>query len=357
MRGWARCSGRPGSFHLGRPQEAKQNLAVAESMLRTMRAGQPERNDIAVALAHVLLLRASIVSSVDFDAAGAMILAEEARELCNAALARNPANVEAMIWRWTSQNTRANALGWQNRMGEVIELQRGQLARASSVPSTPRFSVHRVTLEAASHNSLGDALYYTDDLPGSLEQYREAVAIIEQARRAESASMRGDDPRFLEQLGLFYWNMGGVLSDMSRGAEADTALAHSTRVLERSIEYGSNDRTDRLLQSVRLQHAMVLSELGEPAKAIELGRSSVANRERRLAAQPTDRERHRDLAVGLRPLGDIYMAAKDPDAACATYGSARAAWQAIEKGWGIAQFDRDVELRLLTERLSATCTR
>ena len=50
--------------------------------------------------------------------------------------------------------------------------------------------------------------------------------------------MRGDDPRYLEQLGLIYWNMGGALSDMSRGAEADTALSHSTRVLERSIDYG-----------------------------------------------------------------------------------------------------------------------
>ncbi len=358
--GYARLAevlGAPGSFHLGQPQEAKQNLAVAESMLRQMRARQPERDDIAVALAHVLLLRASIVSSVDFDAAGAMSLAEAARKLCEGALARDPANVEAMLWRWTSQNTLANALGWQNRMAEVIKLQRGELARASSVPSTPGYRVHRVMLEAASHNTLGDALYYTDDLPGSLEEYRRAVAVIEGARREESASMRGDDPRFLEQLGLVYWNMGGALSDLGRGVEADEALSHSTQVLERSIDYGSNDRTDRLLQSVRLQHAMVLSGLGQSAKAIALARASIANREKRLFAQPADRERHRDLAVGLRPLGDVYLAAKAPDAACATYARARTAWQSIEHGWGLAQFDRDVELRLLSERLSTNCTR
>ena len=198
-----------------------------------------------------------------------MRLAESARDLCDAVLTRDPQNAQAMLWRWSSINTLANALGWQNRMPEVVKLQRQQLARAASVPLAVPYVAERVILEANSRNSLGDALYYTDDLDGSLLEYREAARVIEDARRKESLSVRpqGDDPRYLEQLGLIYWNMGGLLSDTNRDPAADESLARSTRMLERSVEYGSNERTERLLQSVRLQHALVLSKLGRDAEA------------------------------------------------------------------------------------------
>jgi len=216
--------------------------------------------------------------------------------------------------------------------------------------------VERTLLEATSGNMLGDALYYTHDLNGALAAYRSAAALIENARRSEREAPhpQADDPRYLEALGLIYWGEGGLLSDTDRNTEADRALTRSTSMLERSIDYGSNDRTERLLQSVRLQHALVLSSLGRHARAIALGEASLANREQRLKQQPGDRERHRDLAVGLRPLGDIYLAARRPGAACASFGRAASIWQSIDHGWGIETFDRDVELKLLNER-TVTC--
>lgn len=358
--GYARLGevlGAPGAFHLGQPQAAKANLAVAERMLAALHSKLPQRDDIAVSLARVLLLQASISSSVDFNAPKATQMAQSAHELCDAVLGHAPRNLEAMLCRWSSQNTLANALGWQNRMPEVVQLMREQLARAPNIPSTPQNKVQRVMLEASTRISLGDALYYTDDMPGSLASYEAAARVIETALRGDNSNTRSseDDPRYLEQLGFVYWDMGGVLADMNRRHEADDALTHATRILERSISYGSNERTERLLQSAQLQHALVLSTLGQSARAIELGLASVAHREQRLAAQPNDRERQRDLAVGLRPLGDVYAAAKQRKAACAMYTRAQRAWRAIDAAWGIAQFDRDGEFKLVGGRLGSLC--
>jgi len=106
--GYARLGevlGSPGSFNLGQPEAAKQNLAVAQRMLEGLRASAPARNDVAVALARVLLLKAAILSSKDFDANQAVTLAVAARSLCDEVLTRDPQNVEAMLLRWRSENT------------------------------------------------------------------------------------------------------------------------------------------------------------------------------------------------------------------------------------------------------------
>lgn len=350
--------GSPGSFNLGQPQAAKQNLAVAQLMLEGLRARAPLRNDVAVALARVLLLNAAILSSKDFDAKQAVKLAVDARSLCDEVLTRDPHDVEAMLLRWRSENTLGNALGWQNHMPEVVALMRAQLTLSRFIPAQPQYSVERNLLEATSGNMLGDALYYTHDFNGALAAYRGAAALLENARRSEREAPhpQADDPRYIEALGLIYWGEGGLLSDIERLTEADSALTRSTSMLERSIDYGTNDRTERLLQSVRLQHALVLSSLGQHARAVALGEASITNREHRLEQQPGDRERHRDLAVGLRPLGDVYFAAHLPRAACATFQRAATIWQAIDRGWGIETFDRNVELKLLNER-TANCTR
>lgn len=333
---------------LGDAKAGAAALAEAETRLRDLHRRFPERSDIAIEFARVLTWRGSMLDASANDSAGAEARHAEALRVLDAVIAREPGNIDAQHQRWSAVLGQADRWLGASRYADIIRLVGDMQQRAAGLPTPPRFAETRPIMEASLHNLMGDAHYFTGDVPRALADYQAAVRVLE-ARRAAGPP----DARLIDRLIWSYFNVSSTLSTHGRAAEAldwaqrGSALAASLLVFDQSA------RSLKMAEIIRLQEAVSLSELGRHTEAITLAKTGVEARRMQAVSAPADYERQRAYAASLRPLGEIYARSGRKGEACAAYAAAAEAWRRLATLGGIGPSDTGGEARLVAELMAA----
>jgi len=338
VRGWRRLAmveGLSGLSSLGRPDRAREALARAEAEARAILAGDP-RNAGALAETGWISFGRWTLLGTNAESARTAILAE--RQFSEA-LAVDPGLQEARLGLLTARRARAVDLIWADRPREAIPLLRATLAALRALRFEGRLAGEARALEVNLLARLGDAVYYSGDIPGALVPYREADAII----RAELA--RAPSLVWTDKLGEAKFNLSGTLSDVGGQREAALGEARAGVVaLEQALSFGPDVNLERRLTILYGQEALILEALGRRPEALAVSERSIALRQRRLALAPSEPQNRRALAVVIPNHARLLGAAGRRADACAAARSGLEQWEILRRNGDLGQRDASVEI-------------
>ncbi len=313
--------GLPGNSDLGRPDKALAALDRAETILTPLVAERPRDADALAELGWVYADRWTLHA----DNADSPTANRTARRWFDAALAVAPTNASALLGRLTTEKNAGYDLIWSaDKSAEALPRVRAALAELKARKWPPADARQVRILEIALLNRVGDALYYTDDIPGSLGPYREADALIDGAIATDGAI-----PQWLILKGEEAFNISGSLGDSGDNAGALKVADAGVATLKQLLNFGPDAAAEKKLLVLYGQQAALLGDMGRGADALAPSAASVTLREARLARTPDDPQRMRDLAIGLGPHAKLLDKLGHDAQACAAATRASAIWNDI----------------------------
>jgi len=132
------------------------------------------------------------------------------------------------------------------------------------------------------------------------------------------------------------------------------ALDAAYALIERQVAADPADMGSlRLLAVIGGQRALTLSNAGRYREALDGGAEALAIRRRLASGQPNESGFARDVAIQLHSLGDIAAGAEDGARACTYYRDAVAQFDALDRRWGMQEFDRNDTYARARSALSA----
>ena len=327
----AAIEGLPGISNLGRPARATAALDRADAILRPLVADQPKNvlalTELGWVQADRWLLHA--------DDSKSPITNREAKRWFDAALAIAPDDLSARLGQLTAERNRGYELIWvADKPAAAIPVLRGALAGLREVtwPATYDGQVRRLEINLL--NRLGDALYYADDIPGSLTPYREAQVITEREIARDGAI-----PQWLIVKGENAFNISGSLGDSGHPEEALDVAVAGIADLKQMLTFGIDAGAEKKLLVLYGQQSALLRQLNRDDEALAPSLASIALRERRLARSANDPQRARDLAIGLMPHAELLAEIGRIAEACAAANRAVAQWHAIREQGRLGALD------------------
>jgi len=351
-RAWRRLAalqGLPGNPNLGDPQAAEASLARADALLRQLNRERPDEPDGAAELGWTLLDRWSLAGegqrSVDLGAA--------ARQQFERALALRPGDPSATLGQLAGERNRVQDLLWTaNTPKAAVPVARAALARLDAGSWPPALADRVRALRFHLLARLGDALYHSGDIPAALAPYQEAQRLASAAIAADGAS-----PHWITLAGDAAFNVSGTLEQLpGRNLEALTILQQPIRSLEALLAAGPDAAAEKKLLVLYGQHANMLGKLGRDAEALAVSAKSAALREKRLAANPDNPQRRRDLAIGFAAHAELLLANRRPADACPYARRADATWQLIRRSGNLGAADASRKAPRAADVARAACT-
>lgn len=315
--------GLPGVSNLGRPEDAARALDRAEKLLVQLLADQTTnataRAELGWVEADRWLLKADNVDSPRANL--------HAREQFDAALRMSPGLDKALLGRLTTQKSEGYDLIWNaDKPAEALAVLRPALDSLRRHKWPVALQPAAEQLEINLLNRIGDATYYTGDVPASLAPYFAADALVDAGIKRDGAL-----PQWLILKGENAFNISGSLSEIA-GREAEALMvARSGKIaLRQLLAFGPDAAAEKKLLVLLGQEAALLDEAGRTTEALAPSLESVALRRARLSRSPDDPQRMRDLAIGLAPNAELLAKAGQRTKACAAATQALGTWMAIK---------------------------
>jgi len=320
----AAIQGLPGTSNLGRPEAAARSLSRAEQMLRALTVDQPDNAAAWTELGWTLADHWALHG----DDAGSSATNDAAAEAFERALRLDPASSGAALGQLAIARNRAYDLIWSaDKPREALPLLSHTLERlrARRWPAAEQGLASQLEINLL--NRIGDALYYSGDVPGSLAPFVEADAIADRGIATE-----GSIPRWLILKGEDAFNISGTLQELpGPAAEALTVARTGEAALKRVLAFGPDAAAEKKLLVLYGQEAALLESAGRTDEALGPSRASVELRRERLARSPDDPQRMRDLAIGLAPHAELLDRTGEHAAACQAVSNAVTIWRDIRR--------------------------
>jgi eukaryotic-like serine/threonine-protein kinase len=318
----AAIQGLPGFSNLGHPEQAMRSLGRAKLLLEALTADQP---DNAAAWSQLGWLEIDLWS-LRPDTPQSPQTNARARRCFESALAIQPDMADARLGIVATERNRAYDLLWgADKAAEALQVARAALVAVQNGNWPAPLKDQAARLEINLLNRVGDGLYYTGDVAGSLKPYREAD---EQTDRM--IAKHGALPDLLILKGENAFNISGSLQEIPGEGRSALAVADAgVAALTRLLSFGPDAAAEKKLLVLYGQQAALLDDRGEIALALVPSRASVALRRKRLAAAPGDPQRMRDLAIGLAPNAELLARAGRVAEACKAATQAVAVWDDI----------------------------
>jgi len=336
-----------GSQNAGDPAAGKIDLTKAERDLRKLMTVTQNRDDVALALANVLVSRGGVVSGADKQPKLAEPLYAEACALDEAVIAHTPRSAPAHLAHLSCMLGQAHLFYFQGRFAEVIKLADAVVSEIRSMP--PGADTTTLALdEAAALNDRGEAGYYLGDHVTILQPFLAAAAVLDKAR------LGTPDVRILDQLSYTTYNIAATLDDLGRKKEELAWIERGVSIADQIRTFEDTPHSRRAVAIVHSQHAATLAALGRFNEAISEAKANLAQLSAFSAQAPHDYLTARSVPVDLRALGDIYWLAKRRKEACATFAEGRQAWDRLVQTNGVLDSDRSSEVQSLAKD-SAPC--
>lgn len=319
----AAIQGLPGTSNLGQPDKALASLKRAEGLLKTLVADNPRNAAAQAQLGWVLSDRWTLHAEGDpAEAANAA-----ARKAFDTALAVAPTDPLARLGKLQTDASAAYDLIWSaDKPAEALGRAQSALAALREGRWPRRYAEVATALEIQLLNRIGDATYYTGDIPGSLAPYRQADALTDRMIAAKGAI-----PAWLIRKGENAFNISGSLGDMGgHNVEALAVARSGIASLRQLLASGPDAAVEKKLLVLLGQEAAVLDQMGKHRDALIPSVASVTLREQRLARTPNNPQRMRDLAIGIAPYAELLAKAGEPQKACAAATRAVGVWADIK---------------------------
>lgn len=337
-----------GGHAVGNVVAGKADLARAEAELRRLLARSPGDQAAELTLVRTLNARAAVLQNIQNDAVGASKVYAEACRRAERLLARRLRDPDAHFARLDCLSGQANLLNYEGRFAAMPPILDKLIAGHRALPAGA--DPDRAALGLAkAYNLLGDARYFLDSPAAALPVYRQAAAVLDQAQA------RRRDVRILDTLAFTQFNIASTLQEMGRAREELAAIQRGVEVSAILGSFETSPRARHVDNIVRMQLAVALSDNGRHDEAIAAAVAGVEARRAAARAQPGDYNVARAVPVGLKPLGEIYLAAGRRSEACGAYQAARVAWTDLQKRVGLNDFDGGPELKEVEGKARAAC--
>lgn len=319
----AAIQGLPGTSNLGQPEKARTSLDRAEAMLRQLIAQNDQNAAALTELGWVFsdrwALHAENVDSVRTN--------NDARAAFDRALAISPTDPLARLGRLQTDASAAYDMIWSaDQPARAVAAIRPTLASLRAIKWPRSYTNQVAALQIRLLNTLGDGIYYSGDIPGSITPYREADALIDRM-----IALQGPMPVWLIRKGEAAFNISGSLADLpGRRAEALDIVRKGLGSLRQLLTFGPDAAAEKKLLVLLGEEASLLSGLGRTREALVPSLASVTLREQRLAGSPHNPQRLRDLAIGTAPYAELLAKSGQRAEACKAAKRAVSAWTELK---------------------------
>jgi len=195
----------------------------------------------------------------------------------------------------------------------------------------------------------GDAAYYEIDAKTGVGHYYRALRLVEEARRAGSHDMR------LPMRAAYYnYQLSTSYQDMGQMKRALVWATRGKTLADELARFDDSVGTLHIRDSISLQRASVLGDLGRSREALAEAEGTITRRRAKLAQHPEIADNHINLASGLNTLRKYYVAARQPQKACATARESLGILEQVAKHGGVPERNRHLDIEPQTAFV-ATC--
>lgn len=346
----AEIQGYPATSNIGRPDLALKSLDQAETILLSIRADQQGFGDAQAELGWVRADRWALLP----DGKPIPGSIDSARDAFRQALARSPGDMLARLGLLSLKRAEAYELIWSvDRPAAAVPALNAALAELRAGAWPPALSERRDMLEVALLNQLGDATYYAGNIPGALEPYRAANAIIDR-----NVATRGETVSLVMARSFEAFNISGTLGDMGgRNDEALAVVRAGIGPMERLLAAGPDASAEKILLILYGQEATVLENMGRLQDAFVPLMKGTDIRDQRLATQPNDPHYIRDSAIGLQQLARVLGKGARASEACRTATRGMTLWTMLKTRGQISDHDANKEMPQMKALADQYCAR
>lgn len=319
----AAIQGLPGTSNLGQPEKARTSLDRAEAMLRQLIAQDAQNAAALTELGWVFsdrwALHAENIDSVRTN--------NDARAAFDRALAIAPTDPLARLGRLQTDASAAYDMIWSaDQPAKAVAAVKPTLASLRAIKWPGSYTNQVAALQIRLLNTLGDGIYYSGDIEGSIAPYREADALIDRM-----IALQGPLPVWLIRKGEAAFNISGSLAELpGRRAEALDIVRKGLGSLRQLLTFGPDAAAEKKLLVLLGEEASLLSGLGRIREALVPSLASVTLREQRLAGSPHNPQRLRDLAIGTAPYAELLAKSGQRAKACTAAKRAVGAWTELK---------------------------
>lgn len=341
----ATVQGVSGTASLGDSQRALASLGSAEELVRSVLAEQPESAAALEEMGWILANRWTLAPPTE----GGLALRREARRFFDAALAIDKDRLGARLGRLSTERMAAFDLIWADRPAEALPVLRGALSELRATRWSPAEAGEARQLEFNLLSRLGDAVYYSGDMPGALPIYQEASALVARELAARETAI------WLALRGEAMWNLAGTLTDLGRPAAALAPARDGIAAMRRLLASGPDSLAENRLQILLAQESTILDAIGRRREAMVSSTRGVELREARLRREPGNPQRMSDLAAGMRPHADLLARIGDRRGACGAARRAMELWDNLARRSQLSDLARTREVPLVKSARDRYC--
>lgn len=325
---------------------ADRALGRASAELAALHRAEPQRADVALALARALIEHARSLARNQADHPRAKAMLDRADAVLRPLVpVTRSAWATIAVTRWEAALMRAEIRDDRGEFRQNVSAVRALLARTERLP-LPHDADRALRIEHG-RTFLANALWYLGDKPAALAAYRAGLDAL------ADASFDAD-ARVLQRRAYAAFNIASALDDIGTPREALAAIRPAVETVARLRLFDGSVSARNIENIVLLQYAYDLGVAGHKDEAVAAGWRSVAGRRALAALQPGSYYSVRGVPVGLRPLGEILNGAGRHRQACAVFREADRRWDAISASQPLTPFDRDAERAEVRKGL-ATC--
>ncbi|APW72970.1 MAG: hypothetical protein ABS88_02110 [Sphingopyxis sp. SCN 67-31] len=334
-----------GGGSLGKREEGKRLRQHALNLLGQLHRDYPRRDDISLSLGHLLATAAGESLYGDGDAKVARAQAQEAQRLLGGLARQTPRSAGALAGAYLYLG---DSYGWDNDLPKAGATYEAGIKLVQTMPPALRDEqATRIALSGLLRQS-GEVYRYADKPDQAIARMREAVALNRDIVRASKG-----DPATVRKLVASLWSLG----DMYRVAgRLDDALAtiNEGQSLARA-QQAANPRDAGWPESVALT-GMVLAQIQSARRdrpaAIAAAREAIAIRRSLAAKSGGNKGARLHLAVGLKDGAGVYAVLGRPDLQCPALRESLAIMQAYQKDGTLSEYDRENNLKPVTQALA-----
>ena len=326
----AALQGMSGVASLGKPGAAARSLNLADGLLAKILREQPDNAAALEEMGWVVAGRWTLAA----DNANSVSLNARAASYFYRALKRGPGRQGARLGFLVTEKSRAYDLIWSGRPAQAIPLLRQSLMQLRATTFTPQYERDARLLEVNLLGRLGDAIYYAGDKAGALPPYREAEAII--VRQLA----HGNSVVWIDKFGDAKFNISGTLGELEGQAAVGLVEAREGIIaMQQVLAFGPDANIEKRLLILYGQEGSILADMGRLKEAVAASNASVALRRTRLAREPLDPQRNRDLAVALPNYAEVLARAGMRAEACVAVREGIRQWEAIRTAGNLGNRD------------------
>lgn len=345
-RGYRRLAtvlGAKGESNLGRTEEAKAVLDKADALLATLSSRSAEA---AEERGWAKIVRWSTLQ----DNIESNRINGEAKALFEAAAKADPARQGAQLGLLQIEKNNAFNLLWNDRPGEAAALFKSLLPRLRAISWNADWARQARVLEYTLLAQAGDATYYTEDVAGSLDWFRQAQALV------DSELAKNPTQLWWDRFGDNMYNMSGSVMELpGKDGEALALAQRGIDAMEARLAIAYDETIEKRLTSLLGQKSLVLEEMGRIDESIATMRRYISIREARLKGNPEGQQSNRDMAVAYTAFAEQLERQNRAAEACVTARKASAIWQHMaDKGW-LMGTDARVQLDKVDTVIKASC--